>query len=403
MKDTYKHIRILSSFLLFFVLIVDPTNVIFHIKEICFVLFCLINIKSIRFNYFYIFILFLSILFFTLIFSFCSSSFIFDEDFTLLYIKSFLFLFLLCYVYIDELRLCKIFLSCILAMSLLEIVIYILYSNYPSIASVIYTYVAEKNFPIMLMGKRSFLNGRVNIFSVFYTTSPLIVMVLPICSLFYLETRKKKYLFFTILLVLGLFFSGTRANILSCFLLLLLVYLINLYRKKKINSLGILISMFICVLVFILFVFLSDKSDTSLSIKQEHIKSIMKLFDQNPIRYLLVGSGAGSLFYTTAWHRYTTNCEVVYIDLIRMFGLIPFLIMFFFMLYPVLLIYNNKNNTKIENSVILLGYLQYLIIGGTNPLIIGSTGFCAIYIAYYLSNADIKKELIGDFHNFSQL
>jgi hypothetical protein len=285
-------------------------------------------------------------------------------------------------------------------MSLIETIIYVIYSNYPNAASIIYTQVSSKDYPIKLMGKRIFLDGKVTIFSVFYTTSPLGVIVLPVCSFFFLETKQKKYLIFTVLLVLGLFFSGTRANILSGFFLLLLVYLINLYRKKKINAMGMSVSILFFFSIFILFMFLSDKSDLSLSVKREHIESIMKLFDQNPIRYLFVGSGAGSLFYTTAWHRYTTNCEVAYLDLIRMFGFIPFIVMFFFMCYPILLIYNNKKNTKIENVVILLGYFLYLVIGGTNPLIVGSTGFCAIFMAYYLSNINIKKELGIDFHNF---
>lgn len=393
-RHSFYKLRCLISFLFFFCLVVDPTNYIFHMKEFLFISFCLFNLKHISGRYIVIPVV---CLFFVLQSFIFSPSFLYNKDFdysfALLYVKSFLFLFLLLYIDVKDIKLIDYFVVCVAIMSIIELVICFFYFFYPNIASIIYSYVygvEGSNFPIKLMGMRIFLNGRIKLFSVFYTTSPLIVIIEPFIVYVYLVRRRLRHLFLSCLLFFALYVSGTRANILLGFLGVSVAFLVFLYYRKKYTTFILLCLLTLFFFVIVGAVLITDQSDLSLSTKSMHIQSIVKLFEKDITKYLFTGNAPGSLFYTIGWNKLTTNVEVVYLDLIRMFGFFPFCIIFLYIVYPVFLIWCNRRNSRYVNILFICGYIFYLIIGGTNPLIIGSTGFLAIFLAYYMSEIKIE-------------
>ncbi|HIW35788.1 MAG TPA: hypothetical protein IAA30_02255, partial [Candidatus Treponema faecavium] len=68
-----------------------------------------------------------------------------------------------------------------------------------------------------------------------------------------------------------------------------------------------------------------------------------------------------------------------YLELIRMFGIFFSILIVCIYIRPFFLIRKIEN---FENLSLAISYLAYLFIAGTNPLLIGPTGFMALWIAY---------------------
>ena len=97
---------------------------------------------------------------------------------------------------------------------------------------------------------------------------------------------------------------------------------------------------------------------------------------------LIFGEGPGATFDSLGVRgRFAVQSELTYLDLIRWFG-IPFTVIIMLVyLYPVRLIYSKRRNLE-YSSVLILAYLLYLVIAGTNPLLISSTGMLALLVMY---------------------
>jgi O-antigen ligase len=73
--------------------------------------------------------------------------------------------------------------------------------------------------------------------------------------------------------------------------------------------------------------------------------------------------------------------EWSYFEMIRMFGLIGATVIIVLFVFPLYIIY--KKRKVLENAIpIFLGYFIYLIVGGTNPLLIGSSGMLVLLVSY---------------------
>ena len=62
-------------------------------------------------------------------------------------------------------------------------------------------------------------------------------------------------------------------------------------------------------------------------------------------------------------------------------------------IFPIFKIYLNNNYDIVYKWSFVMGYFAYLFIAGTNPLLIGSTGFTVIMVVYYLSENNVLIEM----------
>jgi len=226
--------------------------------------------------------------------------------------------------------------------------------------------------------------GKVTLLMIFYKTSPLLVFPLSYYLYQLLINGQKKHLFFNILFLvlisLTLYFSGTRANILSLILIILFYGGFYLYKKSKVwflwaVALGLLAFLFIFPSIVTIFL---NRQEASNAIKFGYLSSYSNYFDHHLLS-LLFGQGLGGLFYASVLHRFIEGSELTYLDLVRVWG-IP--VSFTFISMLLLPLFAEIKNRKITH--LFIAYLAYLFISGTNPLLMSSTGM--LVLVYVFTN-----------------
>ena len=149
----------------------------------------------------------------------------------------------------------------------------------------------------------------------------------------------------------------------------------NRYLRYVIYSLVILA----CVALVVVFVALiSEPGEHSNMVKYAHLSSYIEHFAKNPL-FLITGQGPGTSFYTKGFYAMVMNTEWSYLELIRRYGLFSLMIFYLFF-EPLKRLYALKDTDK--GIVVLLAYVIYLIIAGTNPLLLSSTGMLIVLMVH---------------------
>ncbi len=364
-----------------FVLIVDPPNTILRAKNPVFIV--LVALLFVRYrtkmetSKLVIFLLTYLLIVATFLRG-DMAGYPFDYEFTTGFIKAFAPILLLCWV--SKLEIFNKMLFPLVCISLFSI--FIAYAMYfsPAIETAIYGFLQEEN-DFMKLSRRSFLG--ISLISVFYKTIPLAIMP---CSVYcYKAITERKHRIGNVLLFLifamAIFFSGTRANMLSVFFIFSFLWI----RQKGNEVFGkvltyLLIFIFLLFALYLVTVFLSEKGEHSNAIKFGHLMSYYDLFVTHP-DILLFGQGIGSLFYSAGFGEMVPQTEWTYVELVRYFGFFGALFIIGIFFYPLYYLYKHK--TEVQYALPFgLGYFLYLCIAGTNPLLISSTGMLALVVGY---------------------
>lgn len=394
MKLPIKNITQFALSLLMLVVIVDPTNTIFRLKELCFSVvlgMAIIDYKNLNIQPKIITILFLvfTVVLFSIIMG-TVNGYRFEDDAMIGYLKAFLFLLLLCIVADNNFNFFKALTIPCVIISIIVIITYISVFFFPELQMVIYSYVMEKEMTIII-GKRVFLG--IDVQSVFYKTSPVLTIVLAYYFNLWLNNKTKRKLMFgmSLLFFMTLLMAGTRANILSALLIIIGLWIYK-FRKSRI---GIVIlvpvtAVFIFLSSFLVYKLLND-NEASNKVKGSLVEVLVVQISSN-VDILLFGQGAGSTYDSGgSAHGITSVSELTYLEIIRMFGVFGAIVIIFMFIYPLILLFKNKPFNYVAFA---LGYMAYLFIGGTNPLLLGSTGFMVLAVAYSYALTYNKKENI---------
>ncbi len=378
-----------TLFLMFiFILLIDPTNNLFHKKDILFLLlvgFCLFFHKPDLSKIPHIIALFVSILI-PWTFSVIEMRTI-DLDYVFPVFKSIAPSILLLWIReFDLLKLSRIpTIWCCLIIDILFLSIII----FPETESIIYLFVSVDNETI-IMSTRWFLGFK--LFCMYLKST--VAMIIPLTYYFFLCVSWKRITWkaFIALFIICFYFmlSGTRSTILVPFFLLGLTIYASYRNHPKVNKYIypiLLIGGFIlCLLIIIL---ASDTQEISNTVKYGHLPSYTKLFEEHP-SYLLTGQGPGAFFYSDGFNKYVMQTEWAYLELIRCFGICSVLIIGIF-IYPLFAFWRNKED--ILSFSIFGAYSVYLIVAGTNPLLLSSTGMLVLLISYsYREKIMVKSE-----------
>ena len=382
-KSLYK-ISSLFCFLTIFSIVVDPSNTILHIKDISFLFLCILSLPYLNFKRVVIFFYFLLIFFLTASFQELLFNDQIDYSFSVSTIKTFVFLWLLFLASSNSRYLFyNYFYYSVLLLSFVVSVLFLCCIYYPQFEAALFV-LAKKGFlkSTVFMSRRTFFG--IEVFQLFYKTSPLAIFTLSFSLYKYLETKRAKYLIHSIFFSLFLLASGTRANIFSLLLIVFLSILVYaFYHNKKI--IFILLSTFVIIgFLFATYKLLTESGEASLTEKTLHMKSYLYLFSQNPIKYLLIGEGPGSLFYSLGNNRLQPQTELCYFDLIRNYGLILTCGIILIYLYSLFLV-----KTKLKGAfgtTLSFGYIAFLFICGTNPFLVSSTGFIVLILMFYIAD-----------------
>ncbi len=382
-----KIIKVLISILIV-VLVVDPGDLIFHLKVPLFILiflvwFVLKTTAPIRLKSDIIIncVLFLMIPLFGISVAVLQDNFD-DPTFAIGFVKSFLVLLLIVITYDLKLDLSPYLLKCCFLIPLIIIPIYILVTINVNNIIQINQFVTDKD--VAKFSFRGYYGYKV--LMLYYRTSPLLVFPLAYyCYRFFYVKASVINLIFVAIFFFTLFLSGTRANILSA--VAVVAYMVFKFLNKKKNKVPLVLASTVLIFFAILFIgSLSFKTeDKSSQVKSGHLDSYIEHFTAHP-QYLLWGSGMGSKFYSSGNGFDVSQTELTYFDLVRWFGLPLASILMFLIFYPVIYLHQNKLLND-EKRAIILGYYLYLFIAGTNPLLVSSTGMIAIVTLYSLMNS----------------
>ena len=95
---------------------------------------------------------------------------------------------------------------------------------------------------------------------------------------------------------------------------------------------------------------------------------------------MLLGQGPATEFYSIGFRKMTLKTEWTYLELLRNYGMLclPILYVILRPLFELI-----KLSFKYDSALtIAAAYIIYLVIAGTNPLLLSSTGMLVILSAY---------------------
>lgn len=377
-------------FLLVIVIMLDPTNTVLHLKDVLFVLAFGFNIAFYKPDLRMVPFVFLP--FGAIILSFISAQMqgnIIDNEFLLGGIKSLAVLILLPWIkHYDMLRLSMI---AGLIFSIVSTALFIVASTDDAAQLGIFLYVKSHNDMIM-MTHRTFLGFR--FFGMYYKS---LISILPAFAYIIYQTAnqpkgKIRWIAAAAVMFMAFIVSGTRATILVPFLLIGLSVYQQLQKTHYTRYFCYpILALVFCMFLFLIFSLVSESNEASNVIKYGHLASYATLFSEHP-EYLIFGQGLGSSFYSIGFHGMTVQTEWTYLELLRTFGLfsLPILLV---MLYPLRRLYVLRQSPIVFSMFV--AYCEYLLVAGTNPLLLNSTGMLMLLIMYsYIRRIEINHESI---------
>lgn len=368
-------------FLLILVIMLDPTNSVLHLKDIVFVLTVGYNIVFFKPDWRFLphIAVIYAVIFLCYVFSEMQMNVI-DDDALLGTFKGYAPLFLLLWVkYYDIIKLMRwpAFIT-----SLVVVILYIVASSSEILEYLIFTYVKSHGETIM-MTRRSFLG--VKVFGMYYKS--VVSLVFALYTVFYRMYNVKKGRWYMIPLALFMMFpflvSGTRSTILLPFFLMGLVAYRTIAKMRKAKYIYYpLLVLAGIVFIMLIITLAAEKTEASNVIKYGHLTSYLELFENHPL-YMIIGQGPGSIFYSIGFGHYTAITEWTYLELLRNYGIFCLFILFVIVKPLVPMMKNRDDNYTFG---IAGAYFAYLLVAGTNPLLISSTGMIVILAVYAYVN-----------------
>lgn len=356
-------------YLFVIVVMIDPTNKLFHMKEVVFVLLMFVTVILARGKFYREVIHSFFALLMLVMLSLCSGALFFQTDILcgIPYLKAVLFalvVFPLSKLNINEiLRLNYIVglsLSCLISLMLLAFVGGVF--DFTSIISML------SDTKTVMIAKRDLFGLDTVMF--FYLTMPFCFFAL-IYAL-----RHRKYIP-SIILFAPIAYGGSRTPMLVA--LAIVLYL--LYdRKSKIFRVAIGLIAISCLIYLIHMLTSSEYIQGGDELKAG---VALHLLDHSS----LLGHGVGAPYWDPERGEMTSTTEMTYLEMIYQYGWFLFPFVLFIFIRPFFVMYKKENDLHVRDYAI--AYLLYLVNAGTNPLLINSTGMwvfaCALTIATKLN------------------
>jgi hypothetical protein len=375
-----------------FIVLVDPTNTIFKIKGLVFILLVALSAlhySTVKYSGFIV----LSLVTLIIITTYILGHFLgyhLNNAYAIGVLKGFSTLIFL--LWIEKFRVIDKFIFPTLVICVVTVLTFLIFQYSPKLSDELYKFYMDHDATLMI-GKRTFLG--LNVMSFFYKTLPVLLLPLSIYSYKFFNAEEKglKNLLIMLLLMFTIFLSGTRASMLAGVLVFAVNFVIWLNRTNlgKLTLIPLVIA-FTLTFGFITLSLITEKGEGSNKVKYANLDSYSELFIKHPI-ILVTGQGAGSLFYSKGRKEMVLLTEWSYLEIIRMFGLIGAFIVVVLFFFPLYLIYCKRKKLKYWIPF-FMGYFLYLLVGGTNPLLLGSTGMIVLLAGYSFSlnpNYELRK------------
>ncbi len=364
--------------LLVLLFLVDPTNSIFHLKNIVFMLLLAYNFLFYKAEFFKARYFFYAV-------SAVSISFIIANlrgtiiDLSELKGIYTAFAPLLLLPWIDRYDIIRLSKIPVLITAGIVVALFWTIILYPIAEAAIYSFMWSHDDTIM-MSHRYFLGIR---FFGMYCKSTVAMLPVFCIAVYNVVTPGKRTLVdvLLVLLLLHLFLiSGTRSSTLLPLLLFVAILFVYCRNRRYFNYFFYPAAfMAVFAILIIIYKLLMEKSEASNLVKYAHITSYFALFERNPL-FIIFGQGPATYFYSEGFRHMTNITEWTYLELVRCYGLFSSFILYV-VLVPLIRLFKQISKSDIVFAFIL-GYMLYLVIAGTNPLFLSSTGMLVVLTGY---------------------
>ena len=229
---------------------------------------------------------------------------------------------------------------------------------------------------------RNFLGYSVN--GLYLTAGSLIIFSF-IYNLYQYKGRFK--LLFSIILFLSLMVAGSRTPM----LVQLAILFIYLYDKNIIGKFLTRLSalVFLGMLVMLTYMLATQKNEKSNEVKFDNFESYVE--DIGDKGHPIWGAGLGSDFYAKGRNMRLSYTELSYMDILRMYGLPVGLCFIFLFFAPYFWLWKYFHRSQFLKRY-SLGYVLFLVLSGTNPLLLGSIGLTALSLFMAIVNKTSEME-----------
>ncbi len=382
-----KSIGSILFFVFILVVMADPTNTIFHKKDITFILVVAYNMLVFRPNLNklpYILLMFCAIAIPWLFSNMQMNNIDWDETVATLKAISPTLLLL----WVDKYDLIKLSRGPVVLCCFVVSLVYIFMQSNPHIESMVWRFVSNSDYPFV-MARRTILGQEIFAFYLKSTVSFLFVAAYYMLGLM----DKKRFNIFNVIFFIFILFnflvSGTRSTMLAPFFLFIVIAF-KVYKNSKYMKYIMFPMIFFVAIVFLFIVYAAatETNEYSNAIKYGHLGSYATLFAENPL-YLILGQGPGTSFYSEGFDDTVYVTEWTYLELIRCYGIFSLIIIFVFCKpLKTFWIYRNCDNFV---YCMFWTYITYLFIAGTNPLLMSSTGMITLLMAYSYEDKVLRE------------
>ena len=198
-------------------------------------------------------------------------------------------------------------------------------------------------------------------------------------------------LLFSVILFLSLMVAGSRTPMLvQTMILLVYLYDKNIIGKflTRLSALAL-----IGMLVMVTYLLATQENEKSNEVKYDNFESYVE--DIGDKGHLVWGAGLGSEFYAKGRDMVLSYTELSYMDILRIYGL-PVGICFIFLFFaPCFKLWKYFPRSQFLKRY-CLGYVLFLILSGTNPLLLGSIGLTALSLFMAIVNKTSEMEKQND-------
>lgn len=367
--------------LMVLIVMIDPTNTVLHLKDVTFVALVGYNCVFFKpdFSYLPHILLIYAVVLLGCLFGEMQLSNI-DEEMLLGIVKGFSPLVLLLWVrQYDVVRLTYL---PVVVVCLVVVLLYIACSLSEIAELAIFEYSRAHNKMIM-MTRRSFLG--VKVFGMYYKS--IISFVFALFFFYYrvwnVKRRRWLYLIACVIVTFAFLVSGTRATMLLPFAALAIVAYPTIKKWKRLRyAFYPLLTVFVLAILMLIAMLAMERGEASNNIKYAHLVSYAELFEAHP-EYFLIGQGPGAIFYSEGFHDWRSQTEWSYIDMLRYYGIFA-LVILAVLVYPFTKLWPYRRHARVFG--LMGGYLAFLFIAGTNPLLVTSTGMIVVLAVYSLTH-----------------
>ena len=379
-------------YLFLFICIFDPADKLFNLKTplfiICFFIFFYDYLRS-KVNHFPKSLILINL--FLILIPLISIFFYFIRNLTFPgagfdLFKAYILCLISIFLYFYRINVIKPFSIILFLLSLFIILVYLIVIIFPESYTLIYLWGLK--YQIFLIGERSYSVDTESIWSIYFVTSPMLVIPIAYFTNEYFEKKSKIYLFFILINVFGMFIAGTRNNMLISLLLPAILF----YKYSK-NKLPILF--FSVLIVFLIFTNYSDlfnsmfsKDEASNSTKIRLLDDYIEIFS-NPLN-LAFGQGLGSNHYWISRDKSDYITELTYLEIFRSHGLFFGLFITSIIFYPVYYLFFKQSY---KHYYILISYFLFMIMAATNPIYFMSMGMLFFPIVLSIIFIDSRQRL----------